>query len=80
MAVTSIFARGAGQHTGVVNLLGTKGGMMFVSQSTTPTIGLTVEQRKQLLLEELRKAVIAKNDARTLEIARKLSELIEPPK
>jgi hypothetical protein len=54
--------------------------MMFVSQSTTPTIGLTVEQRKQLLLEELRKAVVAKDDPRTLEIARKLSELMEPPK
>jgi uncharacterized protein YpiB (UPF0302 family) len=53
---------------------------MFHTRVDTPSIGLTEEQRKKVLLEALEKALHEKDEARAMELVRKLHPLTKPPK
>ncbi len=51
---------------------------MFQARVDTPSIGLTDEQRKRILLEALEKALRDKDEPRAMELIRKLRPLAKP--
>jgi uncharacterized protein YpiB (UPF0302 family) len=51
---------------------------VFQARVDTPTIGLTDEQRKRILLEALEKALRDKDEPRAMELIRKLRPLTKP--
>ena len=51
---------------------------MLQARVDTPTIGLTEEQRKKVLLEALEKALHDKDEPRAMELIRKLRPLTKP--
>jgi uncharacterized protein YpiB (UPF0302 family) len=53
---------------------------MLQARVDAPTIGLTEEQRKKVLLEALEKALHEKDEPRAMELVRKLVPLTKPPK
>ena len=53
---------------------------MFQARVDTPSIGLTEEQRKKVLLEALEKALHDKDEPRAMELVRKLVPLTKPSK
>jgi uncharacterized protein YpiB (UPF0302 family) len=53
---------------------------VFQARVDTPTIGLTDEQRKKVLLEALEKALRDKDEPRVMELIPKLHPLTKPSK
>jgi uncharacterized protein YpiB (UPF0302 family) len=51
---------------------------VFQARVDTPTIGLTDEQRKRILLEALEKALRDKDEPRAMELIQKLRPLTKP--
>jgi uncharacterized protein YpiB (UPF0302 family) len=53
---------------------------LFHTRVDTPSIGLSEEQRKKVLLEALEKALHDKDEPRAMELVRKLHPLTKPSK